>query len=177
MMEDKMKDLEGFEYLNAGCGTVRFDNCINMDIAENDFVDADIIGSVLNIPFPAERFKGVFFAHVLEHLMKEEHLQAFMEIRRVLKPEGIVYIEVPDFELAIKYWQENRRGRRDYWYQCIYGRSAYFGDQHKSGITEQYLTDLLFDTGFCHLRWLDLEKEEALIALIATKGSLPEQKL
>lgn len=165
------KFLKEADYLNVGCGTARYPKCINMDVVKNKYVDADIIGNVTNIPFPNGRFKGVIFAHVLEHLVASEHKLALLNIRRVLAPEGTVYVEVPDFELAMKYWLENRKGRRDYWYQCIYGRDAYTSDRHLSGITRQYLTDILFETGFEHLRWLDFDVEEALMAVIATRAS------
>ncbi len=165
------------EYLNVGCGTVRMNNCINMDIAKNVFVDVDIVGSVLAIPFPAERFKGIIFSHVLEHLSKAEHKTALLEIRRVLKPKGTLYIEVPDFPVAIKYYLTNYKGRRDYWYQCIYGRETYTGDTHKSGISEQYLTDLLFELGYAHLKWIDIGQEQAILGVIAQKDSLPEIRI
>src|SRR3990172_9594777 len=166
--------LEEAEYLNAGCGTVRYDNCINMDIVKNAYVDADIVGSVLSIPFPAERFKGVIFSHVLEHVSRNEHKLALLEIRRVLKQDGTLYVEVPDFELALQYYLSNKRGRKDYWYQCIYGRNEYNSDQHKSGLSEQYLTDLLFETGFSNLRWIDIDKEEAILAVMVKRAGLPE---
>lgn len=171
-------DLDNMEYLNAGCGRVRYNNCINMDVTKNDVTDPDIVASVMSIPFPAERFKGVIFSHVLEHLRREEHKWALLEIRRVLKTNGILYVEVPDFEVAMQYWLSNKRGRKDYWYQCIYGRDAYESDSHKSGITEQYLTDILFEIGFCNLRWLNTDKEEALIAVVAKKSELmPEIRI
>ena len=173
-----LEDTKGKSYINIGCGTVRFEDCINMDIAQNPLVDLDVVGSVLAIPFGKEVFKGVIFSHVLEHLFKREHAKALYEIRRVLKPEGTVYIEVPDFTLATQYFLENRKGRRDYWYMCVYGREDYESDVHKSGITEQYLTDLLFDCGFTKLKWADIDKEEAILAVIATKAEeMPKGRL
>lgn len=171
-------DLDKLEYLNAGCGRVRYDNAINMDMAKNELVDADIIGSVTSIPFPAERFKGVMLCHVLEHLTDYEHKYALQEIRRVLKPEGLLYVEVPDFARAVKYWLDNKRGRRDYWYQCIYGRNAYENDGHRSGLTEQHLTEMLFEMGFHNLRWIDTQEEEALLCVIAQKTEvMPETRI
>lgn len=171
-------DLEKAEYLNVGCGTVRMVNCINMDVADNALVDADIIGSVLDIPFPNERFKGVVFSHVIEHLPMGMHRKALFNIRRVLKEGGTLYLECPDFELATKYFHENHKGRKNYWYQCIYGREEYESDTHRSGLTRQYLTDLLFDCGYHNLKWLNTDDEEALIAVIAYKAEeLPTSRI
>jgi predicted SAM-dependent methyltransferase len=162
--------LENAEYLNVGCGTVRFNNCINMDIADNPLVKADIIGNVLHIPFPDKRFKGVIFAHVLEHILKREHQLAMIELRRVLTEGGTIYIEVPDFRRSLQFYLDNYRGNEEYWYQCIFGREDYSSDVHRSGITERYLTDLLFDCGFKNLKWLEIPKEQAILGVIAERS-------
>lgn len=162
-------NLNECEYLNVGCGNVRFPNCCNMDIAKNKYTYVDIVGDVLNIPFPDERFKGVIFSHVLEHLYQKNHPRAIQEIRRVLKPEGSLYLEVPDLMLACKYFIENFQGRKEYWYLCIYGRNLYEGDTHKSGITQEYLTDLLFTYGFGHLNWKTRGDKEPALIVVAEK--------
>lgn len=163
-----MVDQDTAEYLNIGCGNSRFPNCINMDVADNKYTFVDIVGSVLDIPFPDERFKGVIFSHVFEHLYQSEHNRALIEIRRVLKIGGSLYLECPDLMLACKYFNENFQGLRDYWYQCLYGRNLYGSDQHKSGVTEEYLTDLLFSHGFGHLKWSNRIKD-ANLCVIAEK--------
>jgi predicted SAM-dependent methyltransferase len=171
-------DLEKAEYLNVGSGKVRYPNCINLDISANRFTKPDIVGSVLDIPFPDERFKGVIFSHVLEHLFQVEHVRAMMEIWRVLKKdEGKLFLEVPDFLLACKYYYDNHQGRRDYWYQCIYGKKDYLSDVHKSGIDQVYLTDLLFTCGFGHLRWIDWLTEEPSLVVVAEKVPIPWGKV
>jgi SAM-dependent methyltransferase len=166
-----MIDLNDCEYLNIGCGKTRFENTINMDIADNKYTKVDIVGSVLSIPFPNERFKGIIFSHVLEHLDQEDHRKAILEIKRVLKVGGTAYIEVPDLMLACKYFVENFQGRRDYWYMCIYGRNLYGTDVHRSGITIDYLTDLLFSSGFGHLKWPKCDPTSAGIVVFAEKLS------
>lgn len=163
------------QFINIGCGTQRFNNCVNMDIAQNSKVDADVIGTVLSIPFPNCRFKGVILSHVLEHLEMRNHKQALFEIRRVLVESGNVFIEVPDFETSCRKFLENSQGRKDWWYMTIFGRGAYEGDEHRSGITRQYLTDLLFDCGFGRLKWPS--DNEDFITVIATKLSIPEGRI
>jgi SAM-dependent methyltransferase len=156
-------------YLNIGCGKVRYPNTINMDVVKNKFTQTDIVGSALDIPFEDDRFEGIIFSHVLEHLNNKQHQKAILEIRRVLKFGGTVYIEVPNFEMACKYFVDNYQGRRGYWYQCIYGRDNYGTDTHRSGITEDYLTDLLFSNGFGHLKWPICDPSVAALAVFAEK--------
>lgn len=52
-------------------------------------------GSVLEIPYTDNRFDTVLLISILEHLKPIEQIQAFSEIRRVLKPGGQVVYGVP----------------------------------------------------------------------------------
>lgn len=52
------------------------------------------LGVVEHIPLPDASCAAVILGHVLEHLYTPKH--ALAEIRRVLKDEGVLYIEVPD---------------------------------------------------------------------------------
>jgi SAM-dependent methyltransferase len=51
-----------------------------------------------HLPFKEYSFDGAFAIHVIEHLV---HTDKFVkEIRRILKPRGIVVIETPDYEFC-----------------------------------------------------------------------------
>ncbi len=50
-------------------------------------------GDLYCLPFPAESFDGVLLSHVLEHLEAPEVV--LEEVRRVLKPGGVLSIRVP----------------------------------------------------------------------------------
>lgn len=52
-------------------------------------------GSVLSMPYENDLFDTVLLISILEHLKPSELVQAFEEIRRVLKPEGQVVYGVP----------------------------------------------------------------------------------
>src|SRR3984957_3162713 len=52
-------------------------------------------GNVLQMPYPDDHFDTVLLISILEHLQPETQLQAFSEIRRVLKPRGQVVYGVP----------------------------------------------------------------------------------
>ena len=52
-------------------------------------------GSVLAMPYDDEFFDTVLLISILEHLKPAEQLQAFQEIRRVLKPTGQAIYGVP----------------------------------------------------------------------------------
>lgn len=52
-------------------------------------------GSVLSMPYENDFFDTVLLISILEHLKPNEQIQAFREIRRVLKPGGQVVYGVP----------------------------------------------------------------------------------
>jgi ubiquinone/menaquinone biosynthesis C-methylase UbiE len=52
-------------------------------------------GSVLTMPYPDNFFDTVLLISILEHLKPSEQIQAFGEIRRVLKPGGQIIYGVP----------------------------------------------------------------------------------
>jgi SAM-dependent methyltransferase len=66
-------------------------NSVNLEIEVGGLVD--VVADVHSIPFPSDYFNGVICQTVLEHTVNSE--QAVAEIHRVLKPGGIVYVEVP----------------------------------------------------------------------------------
>ncbi len=50
------------------------------------------------IPFPDRSFDVVYHSHVLEHLSKSEASKFLKECSRVLRPQGVLRVVVPDLE-------------------------------------------------------------------------------
>ncbi len=89
--------------LDIGCGigdmlsyrknTVGLDvNPLNVDFCKNRKLNAFIMKPNI-IPFDDKTFDSVLLDNVLEHI--ESPLLLFKEIRRVLKPDGLILIGVP----------------------------------------------------------------------------------
>ncbi|MFH1571562.1 MAG: class I SAM-dependent methyltransferase [Gemmatimonadota bacterium] len=53
------------------------------------------VGSITSLPYRSGSLGGVFCAHVLEHLERDELLAAAAEIERVLRPGGRAVVVVP----------------------------------------------------------------------------------
>ena len=67
-----------------------------LDVYGVDIYISDTVSTVCdahNLPFKDEFFDGVWIQAVLEHVVDPQRV--VMEIRRVLKPEGLVYSEIP----------------------------------------------------------------------------------
>ena len=94
---DELKFLKGAAkspVLDAGCGNRRGgDICV--DVVEGA---ADRIIDFTKLPFGDGSFNSVFFIHSLEHV--ESYMDAVREARRVLKPNGILGVVIPVYEMS-----------------------------------------------------------------------------
>jgi SAM-dependent methyltransferase len=84
-------------YLNLGCG-----NRFNSDWTNINFTSTgpDVIAHNLTqgIPCPDASFDVVYHSHLLEHFPKDQALTFLQECYRVLRPQGILRVVVPDLE-------------------------------------------------------------------------------
>jgi predicted SAM-dependent methyltransferase len=94
--------------LNLGCGAVfsKEKNWTNIDFySSSQFVSSHNL--LEGIPFPDSNFDVIYHSHVLEHFTKHEALIFLKECYRVLKPNGIIRIVVPDLECIIHEYLTN----------------------------------------------------------------------
>jgi len=52
--------------------------------------------AVKKVPLPDESADVVYSSHMLEHLYREDAVRFLKEVRRILKPHGIIRLAVPD---------------------------------------------------------------------------------
>jgi len=97
-------------YLNVGCGNKFHKEWVNVDMASSS-TDVIVANLLKGIPFPDESFDVVYHSQVLEHFPKEKALNFIKECFRVLKPNGIIRVVVPDLENIVdeykKFLNEN----------------------------------------------------------------------
>jgi 2-polyprenyl-3-methyl-5-hydroxy-6-metoxy-1,4-benzoquinol methylase len=80
-------------------------------IAEQLGVDVEYaLGDVRQLPFPDASFDAVFSYSVLQHLAKDDVPTVVAEIRRVLAPGGIIWIEMPNARGPLNLVRQARRG-------------------------------------------------------------------
>ena len=89
------------KYLNLGCGRRFHPAWTNLNFASTDpsVIPHDL---TQGIPFPDASFDVVYHSHLLEHFPKVEAPQFLQECYRVLRPQGIIRIAVPDLEQIIR---------------------------------------------------------------------------
>ena len=84
-------------YLNIGCGNHFDTSWTNIDFKKTG--DGVIAYNLLKgIPFPDNSFELVYHSHVLEHFSKKDGINLMKECYRVLKPNGIIRVAIPDLE-------------------------------------------------------------------------------
>ncbi len=78
--------------LNLGSGPLRISpRVLNVDL--HPFKTVDLIADITTLPFRSESVDGVICKAALEHVRHPE--QVIEEIRRILRPGGLVFIVVP----------------------------------------------------------------------------------
>lgn len=93
-------------YLNLGCGNRFLEEWINVDFFSNSLYVAPH-NLLEGIPFEDGSADVVYHSHVLEHFNKEDGKIFLKECFRVLKPNGIVRIVVPDLEQIVRQYLLN----------------------------------------------------------------------
>lgn len=89
-----LKDLR----LNVGAGARRPDGYFNIDIQENPGAPKplDAVGHAKSIPLPDGCAKELMAVHLWEHFYRWECDEVITEWKRVLKPGGLLVLELPD---------------------------------------------------------------------------------
>lgn len=90
------KKINGMNYLNLGCGKNYFSGWNNVDLYTNNNVDYGNLEKKLL--FPDNIFDVAYCSHALEHLRYDQGIRIIKEVFRVLRPQGIFRLVVPDLE-------------------------------------------------------------------------------
>ncbi|MFN7503667.1 MAG: class I SAM-dependent methyltransferase [Dolichospermum sp.] len=83
--------------INIGCGRSFHTDWVNIDLVSScpEVKQHDIRK---NLPYSDAEFDTCYTSHVLEHLRPQEAERLIAECRRILKPQGIIRVVVPDLE-------------------------------------------------------------------------------
>lgn len=111
----KEKLMNNNSYLNLGCGTTFHKDWHNVDFVSTS-KHVQQYNLLKGIPCASESKTVVYHSHVLEHFSKIDAVKFIIECHRVLKPNGIIRIAIPDLEQIalnyIKYLNESIDGIR-----------------------------------------------------------------
>jgi len=161
--------------LDAGCGTGRdllhlenfLDELYGVDLSSGMINIAKrklrktilIKADITNLPFPDNHFDGVMSVSTLVHLPFEEKKKAISEFWRVLKPSGILYLNIqnllylPRLLRCIRHWSRN---------------GVFYDNRYWYFPTKYSMKKLLENNGFTNVRSPSSQLDKRLI-FYATK--------
>lgn len=95
-----------YPYINIGCGNRFHPDWTNIDIVAQG---KEVIQYNLTkgIPFKDHSFEVVYHSHVIEHIPLEAVDSFIKDCYRILKPNGIIRIALPDLEQICKEYIKN----------------------------------------------------------------------
>lgn len=139
--------------LNWGCGSHVRDGWINSDVKDDPGVDV-VCDIRSGLPFETGALDYAVSVHALQELSFQEIVPALEELRRVLKPGGVLRMVLPDFDRAVRAYLDGRddyfqvdsgtvksRGGRFIVHVLWYGYS-------RTLFTQDFTHELLDDAGF-----------------------------
>lgn len=154
--------------LHVGCGSKVLEGYTNID----KYVDGPNIEKfdILKLPYADYSIDEILAEHLVEHLTFAEEKIFFEEMYRLLKTNGLLHIEVPDFEWVVKAFLDAKDQFNDF-YQvgaidhyfgnglgcdnrwgllttAIWGNQNGSGQFHKNGYTKKKFESIARIIGF-----------------------------
>jgi predicted SAM-dependent methyltransferase len=97
-----LEDLHTGTLVNLGCGHKPWDGWINVDAGQRSKY-ADVISDIKALPFDSGTVDVMTAIHVVEHFYEWEVVPMLSEWRRVLKPTGLLILELPCMDKVFTY--------------------------------------------------------------------------
>jgi SAM-dependent methyltransferase len=115
--------------LHFGCGRITPEGWLNADIRPGERVDlcCDVLAG---IPLDDDSIDYISSQHALQEIKVLDQIRAFRELRRVLKPGGVLRVVLPDLDRAIDAYQS--------------GRDAYFRPRDWESIDGNFITHIVW---------------------------------
>jgi hypothetical protein len=152
--------------LHVGAGQNILDGYENLDGYDNEqrpehfqtqvtkFIRAEVLDTV----YPPESVSEIRCHHVFEHISILDVDRTLQGWNRILKPGGLVWIEVPDFEgCARQILKLKREDDKEIFYRHIFGSQVGPGEFHSNAFTAKRLIKLLENYGFevrlAYIKW------------------------
>jgi predicted SAM-dependent methyltransferase len=155
--------------LNLCAGGVLIKDTVSIDI--NPKTKPDVLLDVRKekLPYEDGSIEEIHLMHGPEHIERHFWDFMFMEIKRVLIPNGRFIMGYPEFRIcADKYLRalETNDGQKDYFLQTIYGRRQWEGDEHVTACNSFELQAILESCGFYRVKYAPEDKDTSYNSLM-----------
>ena len=122
---------QGVRRLNWGCGEWTVEGWINADVKKHDGVD--LVGDIRDgLKLDSDSIDYAVSVHALPEIPYTELVSTLAELRRVLKPGGVLRLALPDLDKGIEAYH-----RRD---------SSYFKvpDEDAESVSSKFVTQMVW---------------------------------
>ena len=144
--------------LHLGCGKKYIEGFTHVDLLDFDHIDYKM--SVDNLSFAKNNSIELIYAcHVLEHFGRHEYINVLTEWFRVLEPNGLLRLAVPDFDSVVEYYSNKNKDIKLLLGLLIGGQNDKY-DYHKMIFTYELLSKTLLDIGFKEVKKFDWKNTE-----------------
>ncbi|WP_067616591.1 class I SAM-dependent methyltransferase [Dissulfuribacter thermophilus] len=138
--------------LHIGCGKKYLPGYKHLDIIDYDHVDYVCDAKRLKM-IDDETVSEIYACHILEHFKRNEVLEVLKEWHRVLVPNGLIRISVPDFEAIVAEYLVN--GDLNRLQGLLFGGQTYDYNFHHVAFDFTSLKSLLNEAGFYEIKKYD----------------------
>lgn len=144
--------------LHLGCGRRFIPGFVHIDLLQADHVD--IVCDIARLPFRDGAADLIYASHVLEHFSRNEYRAVLGEWFRVLSPNGLLRLSVPDFAACAALYYEGGLDGLSGLIGLLVGGQRDANDFHKMVFDEQSLRCDLLEAGFRTARKWDWRTAE-----------------
>ncbi len=146
--------------LHVGCGSKYIPGFIHVDVLDAPHIDHQCLVDDFSM-FSENSFDLIYASHVLEHFGRREVLNVLKEWQRILLPNGVLRLAVPDFSAVVDlYAKEGLKDGLSGLVGLVCGGQRNQYDYHKIIFDEPFLSHLLHSAGFKNIRRWDWRKTE-----------------
>lgn len=148
--------------LHLGCGASYLEGYVNVDLPQEGQTvmnaSADVYQDIRTLQYRENSVDEIRSHHLLEHFTRQESLKLLLQWRRWLKPGGVLLVETPDFETAVKRFSRAGIGKKFKISRHIFGSQEADWATHKDWWGEQKFRFVLSKLGF---EGINIEKKKA----------------
>jgi len=143
--------------LHLGCGNRYIPGFFHIDAFDGNHIDH--VCSIDNLEFIEDDSVDLIYAsHVIEHFKRKRLLSVLKEWNRVLKPNGILRLAVPNFEAICRVYMENKN--LDEIIGPLFGGQTYLYNIHYNTFDFNSILKVLKQAKFKNVRLYDWRETE-----------------
>jgi len=140
--------------LNLGCGSVKMEGYVNVDIRSD--VNPDVVWDLEDFPYPweSDSITEIYTSHTVEHIPYGKQDRMLSEFYRILKSGGKLTILCPDIEALFNDYIDRTDSGGPFGHPHLFMEHFIFGGQdypdnfHKAGYTPASMRYRLEKAGF-----------------------------